>query len=369
MLKIGSAAVAVTALVTLAGGALAGGAVAGSTLAMAAPAATALRAAPAWHVTKTVGGGGFQEFSAATAATGTSAWAFESAAGNSKPRAYQLSGHTWAQKPFPSQRGEQVISASSSSPSNVWAFTITDHSTSRVLHFNGHSWKQVKTFGKIVSAGLAVSPADVWVFGEPFAPELGTMHFDGHKWTKVSGAPLLGGSALSARSVWAFGAASVAHWNGRSWHRASVARLLPKKNRLCGPGILNGIDAISAKNVYAAGAAGCPDGEGPLVLLHFNGRAWSRVAIKTVHAFPAAIIGDGSGGLWIPVGSGGPPSSMMYHFAHGTLSKASFPVSPLHLFLSGAAVGTRTTAAIAFGLTRSSITASKSTAVIVQFGS
>ncbi len=360
MLKIGSAAVAVAALAMLTGGAVA----------VAAPAATALRAAPAWHVTKTVGGSGFQEFSAATAATGTSAWAFESGGATSKPRAYKLSGHTWAQEPFPGQPGEEIFSASSSSPSNVWAFTTTDSSTSRVLRFNGHSWKQVKTFGKLISTGLAISPTNVWVFGEPFGRErLGTMRFNGHGWRAVGKGPFLGASALSASSIWAYGPQNVGHWNGSTFHRVSVARLLPKPSQVCGPGFLSGIVALSATNVYAAGAGGCPDGQGPLVLLHYNGHSWSKVAIKTLHADPEAIIRDGSGGLWLPLVTGAPPSSTMYHFSHGALSKVSLPVSPLHLDLFGAAIGTHTTAAIAFGLTRTSISASKSTAVVMQFGS
>lgn len=59
----------------------------------------------------------------------------------------------------------------------------------------------------------------------------------------------------------------------------------------------------------------------------------------------------------------------MYHFAHGVLTRVRLPISPSHLDFFGAAVGKHTTAALAFGLTRKSFAASKSTAVMMQFGS
>ncbi len=356
MLRIGLAAV------TTATGVISG-------VALAGPAVAQVPAAAGWHVTKTVAGPNFQEFTSATAASGTSAWAFESGGAITKPRAYRLSGHAWSARAFPGQAGEQVFATSSSSPADVWAFTLTEHSTSRVLRYNGHSWKQVKTFGQLVGTGLAISSNDVWVFGEPFKPELGTMHFNGHRWIKVGGGLLLGASALSASSIWAYGPASVAHWNGSSWHRTSVTRLLPKGSQVCGAGFLSGIVALSAKNVYAVGAGGCPDGQGPLVLLHFDGKSWQRVAIKTLHADPEAIVSDGSGGVWLPLVTGAPPSSTMYHFSRGTLTRVRLPVSPAHLQFFGATIGQHTTAAIAFGLSRKSFSASTSRALIMQFGS
>jgi hypothetical protein len=108
------------------------------------------------------------------------------------------------------------------------------------------------------NSGLTISPTDTWVFGEALAPSLGTLHYDGHTWTKVkTGTGLLGASALSATSIWAFGPSGVGRWNGHTWKRTSVARLLPKSSKICGPGFLNAIDAISATNVFADGTAGC----------------------------------------------------------------------------------------------------------------
>lgn len=358
MLRVGSAA---AAMVIGIGGSAAG-------LAAAAPATAGAQASAAWHIAKTVAGPNFPSFTAAAAASGTSAWAFETPGGNAKPRAYQLTGRNWQLRSFPGKQGEVILAASASSGSNVWAFTNRGGSTSRVLRFNGHGWRQVKVFGKLINSGLAISPTNVWVFGETFPPSLGAVHYNGHSWVKSAGG-LAGASALSANSIWAYGMASVAHWNGSKWRSTSVAKLLPKGNQVCGPGFLAGIDALSARNVVAVGAGGCPDGGGPLVLLHYNGSRWSRVASKHLNADPVGLISDGVGGLWIPLATGAPPSSFMERYAHGTLSQVKLPISEQHLALFGAAIGRHTTAALTFGLSRKSFTATTSTAVILRFGS
>ena len=359
MLRVKSAVVAAAIGV----GSLAAG------LAAAPPAAAGAHAPAAWHIAKTVSGPNFPAFIAAAAASGTSAWAFLEPGGNSKPRAYQLTGTTWQVRPFPGQVNETVMAASASSSSNVWAFTVTEHSTSRVLRFNGHSWQQVKVFHQLITSGLVLSPTDVWVFGEPFSPSLGAVHYNGHTWTK-SARGLVGASALSAHSIWAFGGSNVAHWNGSKWRTTSVARLLPKSNQVCGPGFVAGIDALSSRDVFAVADGGCPDGGGPFLLLHYNGSRWSKVApSKRINAHPVAVISDGMGGIWIPMVTGAPGSSFMEHYAHGTLSRVALPISQSHLALVGAAIGQHTTAAIAFGLSRKSFNSNTSTAVILRYGS
>jgi len=339
-----------------------------SGLAAVPPAEAGAHAAAAWHIAKSVPGPNFPAFTAAAAASGTSAWAFEEPGGNARPAAYELTGTTWHARPFPGKLNEQVLAASASSSSNVWAFTTTESSTSRVLRFDGHGWQQVKVFRDLISSGLVLSPTNVWVFGEPFAPSLGAVHYNGHTWTK-SARGLVGASALSASSIWAYGGSNVAHWNGSKWRTTSVARLLPKSNQVCGPAFVAGIEALSARDVFAVADGGCPDGGGPFVLLRYNGSRWSKVAPShRISAHPQAVISDGMGGIWIPMVTGAPESSFMEHYAHGTLSRVALPIRERHLALVGAVIGQHTTAALAFGLSRKSFTASTSTAVILRYG-
>lgn len=324
--------------------------------AAAMPAASA--ASPSWHTAFTVSGSGFHEFTAVTATSASSAWAFE-VAGNKAPVAYQLSGSSWKSHAFPARSGDIVTAAASSSASNVWAFTFQG----QVLRFNGSSWAAVKKFSKPLNSGVALSSTDVWVFGAT-----GTWHYNGHSWTHfTSGSGLNGGSALSASSIWAYGGTSVAHWNGSTWTKTSVAGLLPKNTELS-HSFMAGIYAASASNVYAVGSGGRQDEGGPLVLLHYNGHVWSRVAENTSLGDPQAVIPDGSGGLWIPVRTGFPGDGSMEHYSHGTLSSVKLPFSPPHLLLFGAAIGAHTTAALAVGYSRTSFNAKTTTAVIFRYG-
>lgn len=321
-------------------------------------------AAAAWRIAKTVPGKNFPTFTAVTATSASSAWAFEAASGK-KPAAWQLSGATWAKRPFPGKSSEAVVSAGSSSSRNVWAFT-----TGRALRWNGSTWSVIRKFTKAIGSGLVISRSDVWVFGSPFAPGtgLGSWNYNGHKWTqRRSGRGLFGASALSPASIWAYGSKNVAHWNGHTWTRTSVASLLPPNTPVCGSG-LSGIDAISARSVWAIGTGGCQDQGGPFVLLHYNGAAWSRIALLKNLGAPQAIIGDGRGGLWLPVLTGFPGDGSMEHYSHGSLSSVHLPIGPLHLALFGAAIGRHTTAALAVGYSRKSFTASTTTAVILRFG-
>ena len=86
-----------------------------------------------------------------------------------------------------------------------------------------------------------------------------------------------GGSGRSARDIWAFDGADVAHWNGSTWSRTSVKSLLPATQELNNPA-LTGIFEQSRTSVYAIANGQLQDEGGPLVLLHWNGSRWSRAA-------------------------------------------------------------------------------------------
>ncbi len=342
---------------------------AGLSLVGPASAGAAPRVPPSWHRSLTVSGPHFPEASAATSWTANGAWAFVSVDGTAKPLAYELSGGAWHRESFPGLTGERVWSATSSSASNVWAFTVTNASKERVLRFNGHSWSVVPTSGKLINSGLALSSKDVWIFGSKFGFSTGTVHYNGKSFTRFgSGAGLFGGSALSSKSIWAYGVDKVAHWNGSTWKSTNVSGLLAKS---CGnPGFLEGILAISSSDVIAVGAGGCSSNRGPLVLLRFNGTSWHRLTIsKPIDAFPLTIIGDGSGGAWIPVITGvGAPTSAIFHFTGHSIGKASLPAGLKRLELDGATIAKGATAAVAFGLIRNAAN-TKWAAAVLRFKS
>jgi hypothetical protein len=145
----------------------------------------------------------------------------------------------------------------------------------------------------------------------------------------------------------------VAHWNGSAWTRTSVASLLPSRNPLNGPAV-TGIYAQSADSVYAVGNGNQEDEGGPLVVLHYNGRTWSKVAEGNygLGTQPLQQLApDGNGGLWIPMPGFDGQSSYLLHYSNGTLSPVTLPVSSATINIDSVALIPGTTQMLAGGYT------------------
>jgi hypothetical protein len=221
----------------------------------------------------------------------------------------------------------------------VWAFTQGFGAASHVLKYNGRRWSVVKTFASEIADATVLASNDVWVYGEPgiagFQPALGVWHYNGSSWRQVSKS-IQGGSALSATSAWGFNGVDVEHWNGAKWTATSVKSLLPAKSPagLNNPGVA-GILALSNTNVYALGSGGTEDEGGPLVVLHYNGSKWSRLAAGQFGNGPGAEFSyDGSGGLWLPMQGASGGTSYLVHYSDGKLTKATLPVAAAKITVS-----------------------------------
>jgi hypothetical protein len=293
-----------------------------------APAAMAaqISAGPSWHIVKRVTSGPSGGFTAVTAIGRSAGWAFD---GLTKATAWKRNGSTWTRVPFPSLANEMVVAAAASSATNVWAFT-DGFGTSRALHWNGQRWTVMRSFSRTVGGAVAFSSADVWVFGQPSVPgaNLGAWHYNGRTWSQVaSGHGLEGGSGRSASDVWAFDGADVAHWNGSTWSRTSVAALLPAKQPLNDPA-LTGIYEQSRHSVYAIANGQQEDEGGPLAILHWNGSAWSKVAGGNFgFGVLQQLSPDGRGGLWLPMPGINGQKSHLLHYTGGHLIAAPLPTS------------------------------------------
>jgi hypothetical protein len=322
-------------------------------------------------VRQAVHSGGQPDFSAVVAVGTAGGWAFNQ---GSTPTAWRRSGSTWTKATFPGKKNEVVIAAKASSATNVWAFA-DGFTRSRALRWNGSTWTVERSFSKQIGGAVVLRRDDVWVFGEPTSPGsgLGSWHFNGHVWTHPSsGKGLQGGSGLSARSVWAFGGSSVAHWTGHTWHQASVKALLPAKTSLNDPAV-TAMYARSANSVWAIGNGNDEDDGGPLVVLHYNGHTWSRTALSTKFAgfgVLGQVAPDGQGGLWIPMpGPQGGPSALV-HYSGGHLTAAKLPVSSTKISVQSIASIPGTTGALAGGFTHAANNpGSHALSVILQFKS
>jgi hypothetical protein len=111
---------------------------------------------------------------------------------------------------------------------------------------------------------------------------------------------LTGVAAASASNAWAVGYAGssgspkvlMLHWNGKTWSRVTGPRVLT------GAGELNAITVVNAKDAWAAGfTGGSANTSRHTLLLHWNGGAWSEVTRPApIPGFLNAVTATASGG-------------------------------------------------------------------------
>ena len=185
-------------------------------------------------------------------------------------------GEAWKRVPSPNPTTRMTSSASfndtlaavaGSSPRNVWAvgqYYVTANGTrgarSLVLHWDGSSWKQVRTADPLTPGHAsylysvaAPSPRGVWAVGSVNRHGAGhalAEFWNGARWRIVhtAGPPVTGVSALGAADAWAAGGrgggGNVMQWNGSVW---TVKTKLDKSHELVA------VAEVSPTDVWAVG--------------------------------------------------------------------------------------------------------------------
>jgi hypothetical protein len=289
---------------------------AGLAAASAGCAATTLAEAPSWHVLKTVNG--FSQVFGAVVATGpASGWALV----DNASYAYERTGvATWKKVPYPGGNGVSVTTAAATSASDVWAFTNIAGTRFQAVELVRGKWTVRTTLGGYVGAVSVLAASDVWVFGST-----ATYHYNGSTWATVAGGAS-GGSALSASDYWLTGVSgqtTVTHVKNGAKVTVNLARLLPAKAKtaLDDPRVA-GVYAASDTNVYVIGNGSTQDAGGPVVILRYDGHAWTKLASYAM-GNPSGITPDGAGGLWIPVGWAG--GGTILHYSRGAITATALP--------------------------------------------
>jgi hypothetical protein len=112
---------------------------------------------------------------------------------------------------------------------------------------------------------------------------------------------LTGAAAVSNSSAWAVGYAGsgfapkilMLHWNGKAWSRVTSPGVLTATGRL------SAITVVSAKSAWAVGyTGGIGTGKNHSLLLHWNGSAWSQVTS------PGPVTGGSLYGIAVTAKSG-----------------------------------------------------------------
>jgi hypothetical protein len=282
----------------------------------AANAATRPASSTDWRVVDTITSSpSHPSYLSAIVSTGkTSGYVFEGAAGSAYPAAYERTGSTtWKAVPFPGERGERVVTAGMTSPTDVWAFSSLANGGSRAFELVKGKWTAIKTFSLPIASATVLSSKDVWVFGtadDSGAARLGVYHYDGHTWTRVS-STLGDGYAVSDQDVWASTSGSVENYNGHTWTPTSLARLLPKDKNVK---LVDGVIALSAKNVYALASDFIGGETAAVYVLHYDGHKWSKVA-ENYGFGTGSLSPDGNGGFYFTAfqHDGGSPALLHYH--------------------------------------------------------
>lgn len=143
--------------------------------------------------------------------------------------------------------------------------------------------------------------------------------------TKYTAEGTLSGVAAAANNnAWAVGQAGsnngtpkilLVHWNGSAWSRVT------KPSVLTGAGTLSGITVVNAKDAWAVGSTGSLTAPHSL-LLHWNGSAWSEVTS------PAPVRDAGLSGVSATASSG-------WAVGYAYTGQAAIDYSPLVFRLTG----------------------------------
>jgi len=217
--------------------------------------------------------------------------------GPSAPVAASWNGTTVTPATLPPGLTSFISDASATSDSDIWAASQYGR---YILHFDGSSWQVARRWPNGQITGLAaVSPTDVWAFGTTGdgISVIGTWNFDGVSWQHVTGLgnSVCRASVVSSDDIWAIAASpasySIVQFDGTTW------RPVPTGGALAGlqP---HDILANSAQDVWVLADEVSASGGVRLVLLHWNGTAWTSL-VTSVDAWPGRLAAGPGGSVLI----------------------------------------------------------------------
>lgn len=279
------------------------------------PAVAAARLAgtgPGWRVVDALPSHGIvTSYMGGITATGPrDAWAFgltvvNDPPPNTTPVLRHWNGRAWRSFPVSAALAafwsrDTVIPAGSSSPRNVWAFTLSNWA-----RWNGRRWTTgrlpgVGSSGAHITGTAVLSRRDVWVVGDlndaSITPYFA--HFNGTRW-RWSTLPtvsesMIGISASGPDNVWMAGNSGVnllKRWDGHRW------RNVPMPVALAKPTTFGGLVALSRTSVWITGLVPTATSGFTGGAWHWNGSGWKMYRLPAACELAGAAP-DGHGGLW-----------------------------------------------------------------------
>jgi hypothetical protein len=270
-------------------------------------------------------------FSGVAATSSSNAWAvggYGTAGNVGQTLIEKLSNGTWEQVSSPDPGGSAhynfLSGVATTSAKNAWAvgdYVTGNGENTLIEHWNGTTWSVTPSPSQSHTDNLligvtATSVKNAWAVGfylnSQFMEQTLIEHWDGTRW-RIVPSPDPSGSAnsnslwavaaTSASNAWAVGAYSgkggigqalIVHWNGRKWTRV----ISPSLDRPSVPGGLQGLTVISANDAWAVGSY--VDLGSRTLIAHWNGTTWSRVRSPNVASINhlTGVAASSAGNIW-----------------------------------------------------------------------
>jgi hypothetical protein len=290
---------------------------------------------PGWRIVTTYPQA--QSMTAVSASDAANAWAVGLSGGCCDLLVSHWNGKKWDTIAPPSGIGggwtNQVIGASVAAIAGGRAMFFvesTDEELSNVwvvaFEWGGKSWSAVQGFADLPGDAIASGPDDVWGFdssnGTPSA-----VHYNGASWSQVSiPVSVSQASGNAAAGDWVTGTVvaqpkrvELLHWSKGVWRNAVLPKIAVPKGDQMFPGA---VDAATLADIWVTLSVGPSSGRGPVtaVLLHWNGKAWSKAGVpKGLNL--GSLASDGHGGAWMTSDTG----AVIYHYSGGRWTHVSGP--------------------------------------------
>jgi hypothetical protein len=242
--------------------------------------------------------------------------------------------------------GQFATAIAASSQANAWVFASSTRGATGytvVQHWTGTRWARPVLLQAWAGINTATTsgPRDAWAFGQLVTAKSSAyaVHYNGARWARIA-FPLdaQAASGLSAGNIWVVGSWAaragkaspfgVEHWAGGAWHAVPVPALrLPRGATVQASNVVaDGRDDVWAAGFLAAGMGLAPG----IVLLHWNGRAFTRVTVPYPVTGPFSLTGDGAGGLWLSAAEYGKTSvrNFLYRYSGGRWTRVPVPNEP-----------------------------------------
>ena len=308
-------------------------------------AAPSAAAAPArntgWRVIRTIGPDN-TDLALIAAVRHDAPWlggmAYNSTIGQFYAAVYHLTSGPLHQVPLTTELGTGLNGLTATSPTNVWASLegVPGGQVDRLTRHGWHSYSfAIRNHDILLAPVVTTGPKNTWALTEDFNTKIAYGYrFNGARWhrQKLPAAPDSNSSfnyvsASASDNIWTLtftgSRPASMRYDGSKWQIFKFPAKLGPASADLGP---QQILALSPKNVWATFSPDATTGVATLVLLHWNGKKWSKITRKLPDdSLTGAIASDGTGGLWLAAVNAADTVPMILHFSHGKWSKFAVP--------------------------------------------